>query len=206
MHLGNWATLVRASSRSAAPARAVERALSTGTSPENPDIFTSKLQQQTEQELLDLINKNPIVDAAGSQDEDEEGDESPVRGVWSRVRTRGVVLVARAEISGAWPRTARGAELRARYDRAFSLRGEEYIGCARCGRSCRARAGAGSCARQDAPSNAMPRERALPPCCCEPPHLPHFQVNKETGELGGPKGPEPTRFGDWSNSGRCVDF
>ncbi|SIT08354.1 DUF1674 domain-containing protein [Insolitispirillum peregrinum] len=25
-------------------------------------------------------------------------------------------------------------------------------------------------------------------------------------ELGGPKGPEPTRFGDWERGGRCSDF
>lgn len=25
-------------------------------------------------------------------------------------------------------------------------------------------------------------------------------------EIGGPKGPEPTRFGDWERDGRCVDF
>ena len=25
-------------------------------------------------------------------------------------------------------------------------------------------------------------------------------------ERGGPKGPEPTRFGDWENNGRCTDF
>jgi hypothetical protein len=25
-------------------------------------------------------------------------------------------------------------------------------------------------------------------------------------ELGGPKGPEPTRFGDWERNGRCIDF
>ncbi|KAL3570590.1 hypothetical protein D5086_027839 [Populus alba] len=31
-------------------------------------------------------------------------------------------------------------------------------------------------------------------------------VNKETGEIGGPKGPEPTRFGDWERNGRCSDF
>ena len=29
---------------------------------------------------------------------------------------------------------------------------------------------------------------------------------KKTGEFGGPKGPEPTRFGDWERDGRCVDF
>jgi hypothetical protein len=25
-------------------------------------------------------------------------------------------------------------------------------------------------------------------------------------ELGGPKGPEPTRYGDWERKGRCIDF
>ena len=26
------------------------------------------------------------------------------------------------------------------------------------------------------------------------------------GERGGPKGPEPTRYGDWEKGGRCFDF
>ena len=26
------------------------------------------------------------------------------------------------------------------------------------------------------------------------------------GEQNGPKGPEPTRFGDWEKDGRCFDF
>jgi hypothetical protein len=25
-------------------------------------------------------------------------------------------------------------------------------------------------------------------------------------EIGGPAGPEPTRFGDWERNGRCIDF
>ena len=25
-------------------------------------------------------------------------------------------------------------------------------------------------------------------------------------EIGGPKGPEPTRYGDWERNGRCIDF
>ena len=25
-------------------------------------------------------------------------------------------------------------------------------------------------------------------------------------EIDGPKGPEPTRYGDWEYSGRCTDF
>ena len=31
-------------------------------------------------------------------------------------------------------------------------------------------------------------------------------VHPETGEVGGPQGPEPTRFNDWSFKGRCTDF
>ncbi len=25
-------------------------------------------------------------------------------------------------------------------------------------------------------------------------------------EIGGPTGPEPTRYGDWEKKGRCIDF
>ena len=31
-------------------------------------------------------------------------------------------------------------------------------------------------------------------------------VNAETGEWNGPRGPEPTRHGDWHSKGRCSDF
>ncbi len=31
-------------------------------------------------------------------------------------------------------------------------------------------------------------------------------VNPVTGEVGGPRGPEPTRFGDWNLKGRVSDF
>ena len=31
-------------------------------------------------------------------------------------------------------------------------------------------------------------------------------VEEITQEIGGPKGPEPTRFGDWEKKGRCSDF
>lgn len=30
-------------------------------------------------------------------------------------------------------------------------------------------------------------------------------INSEN-EIGGPKGLEPTRYGDWEKSGRCIDF
>ena len=33
------------------------------------------------------------------------------------------------------------------------------------------------------------------------------QTNKKRPvEIGGPKGPEPTRYGDWEKKGRCYDF
>jgi hypothetical protein len=29
---------------------------------------------------------------------------------------------------------------------------------------------------------------------------------KRVREIGGPTGPEPTRYGDWERKGRCSDF
>lgn len=31
-------------------------------------------------------------------------------------------------------------------------------------------------------------------------------TNPKTGEIGGPRGPEPTRYGDWERKGRVTDF
>ena len=36
------------------------------------------------------------------------------------------------------------------------------------------------------------------------PHTSRAQPKKK--EIGGPKGPEPTRYGDWERNGRCTDF
>lgn len=50
-------------------------------------------------------------------------------------------------------------------------------------------------------------KRPAPPP--ELPPLPIVQevfVNPVTGEVGGPRGPEPTRYGDWGFKGRCTDF
>ncbi|CAJ0954908.1 unnamed protein product, partial [Mesorhabditis belari] len=40
------------------------------------------------------------------------------------------------------------------------------------------------------------------------PYLPRHPngINEKTGEVGGPAGPEPTRFGDWERKGRVTDF
>lgn len=32
------------------------------------------------------------------------------------------------------------------------------------------------------------------------------QPGTESGEIGGPAGLEPTRYGDWEVNGRCTDF
>ena len=41
------------------------------------------------------------------------------------------------------------------------------------------------------------------PMAAEPAELLPCEVEKE---IGGPKGLEPTRYGDWEKAGRCVDF
>ncbi|MGH7124190.1 MAG: DUF1674 domain-containing protein [Stellaceae bacterium] len=35
---------------------------------------------------------------------------------------------------------------------------------------------------------------------------PADKSNQKPKEIGGPKGPEPTRYGDWERNGRCTDF
>ncbi|MGA9573115.1 MAG: succinate dehydrogenase assembly factor 4 [Lysobacterales bacterium] len=32
------------------------------------------------------------------------------------------------------------------------------------------------------------------------------RIPQKPVEIGGPKGPDPTRFGDWEKAGRCSDF
>ena len=38
------------------------------------------------------------------------------------------------------------------------------------------------------------------------PTLDQEQAELPTEEYGGPKGHEPTRYGDWEKNGRCIDF
>lgn len=33
-----------------------------------------------------------------------------------------------------------------------------------------------------------------------------LQHSEKQKEIGGRDGPDPTRYGDWENKGRCVDF
>jgi len=39
------------------------------------------------------------------------------------------------------------------------------------------------------------------------PHPGADRVTRDTiKEIGGPSGPDPTRYGDWERRGRCIDF
>ncbi|MGH8105580.1 MAG: DUF1674 domain-containing protein [Arenimonas sp.] len=40
----------------------------------------------------------------------------------------------------------------------------------------------------------------------EPTEAPGETESKQPTEIGGRKGPEPTRYGDWEKNGRCIDF
>ncbi|HEY8521251.1 MAG TPA: succinate dehydrogenase assembly factor 4 [Gammaproteobacteria bacterium] len=40
----------------------------------------------------------------------------------------------------------------------------------------------------------------------EPAAEPVREANEKPREINGPKGPEPTRYGDWERAGRCIDF
>ena len=39
-----------------------------------------------------------------------------------------------------------------------------------------------------------------------PPAAASANSKREPREIGGPTGPEPTRYGDWERAGRCIDF
>jgi hypothetical protein len=49
----------------------------------------------------------------------------------------------------------------------------------------------------------MEKKPASPPVSDTQVKKPKAPDAKETG---GPKGPEPTRYGDWEIGGKCVDF
>lgn len=48
------------------------------------------------------------------------------------------------------------------------------------------------------------REKAKP--AEESPAAEPSEAPAKPPEIGGPKGPEPTRYGDWERAGRCIDF
>jgi hypothetical protein len=57
----------------------------------------------------------------------------------------------------------------------------------------------------NAPSDVVPVLDSVAVPVDSRPEPRHVAVPEPT-EIGGPTGPEPTRFGDWEKNGRCVDF
>ena len=56
-------------------------------------------------------------------------------------------------------------------------------------------------------SEGRPRERGGEPEVGERSAIrPQAEDARRPREVGGPKGPEPTRYGDWERNGRCSDF
>jgi hypothetical protein len=54
--------------------------------------------------------------------------------------------------------------------------------------------------------SAAERGNAEPPEPTVPKPDPAKVSPEDREEIGGPKGPEPTRYGDWEKGGRCSDF
>ncbi len=54
--------------------------------------------------------------------------------------------------------------------------------------------------------SSMTEEKPDPTKPVAEPTPPKPQPPKLPPEIGGPKGPEPTRYGDWERDGRCTDF
>lgn len=54
--------------------------------------------------------------------------------------------------------------------------------------------------------NKMPKQPE--PAAEQPaePARPTITETRKPKEIGGPSGPEPTRYGDWERNGRCTDF
>jgi len=57
-------------------------------------------------------------------------------------------------------------------------------------------AGKSGQARPPGPAVIPPEQPVAAPAATTP----------EPREIGGPKGLEPTRYGDWERAGRCIDF
>jgi hypothetical protein len=50
------------------------------------------------------------------------------------------------------------------------------------------------------------KARPAPAQSSTAPTEPKAEPQERPKEIGGPKGPEPTRYGDWERKGRCIDF
>lgn len=60
----------------------------------------------------------------------------------------------------------------------------------------------GPAAHRESAATGQPEDQAAPSSG----RLPQPDAAPKPVEIGGPKGPEPTRYGDWERNGRCSDF
>ncbi|XP_059060444.1 succinate dehydrogenase assembly factor 4, mitochondrial-like [Achroia grisella] len=62
--------------------------------------------------------------------------------------------------------------------------------------------------RETTPIDDLGEQPSMHPQTQKDDPLPPFpnNTNPTTGEVGGPRGPEPTRYGDWERKGRVSDF
>lgn len=58
---------------------------------------------------------------------------------------------------------------------------------------------------QPAPPEAAAKPANAEPAASVPPEKPQEKL-KKVEEIGGPPGPEPTRYGDWQFNGKVTDF
>ena len=61
-------------------------------------------------------------------------------------------------------------------------------------------------AKAPAGSDAAARKRAASHAAQALKEAKAAKQEKRETEIGGPEGPEPTRYGDWERKGRCYDF
>ena len=55
---------------------------------------------------------------------------------------------------------------------------------------------------EEKPRESLPEVTDNRPPATDNPSSPKLRPK----EIGGPKGLEPTRYGDWEKAGRCIDF
>ncbi|XP_053602306.1 succinate dehydrogenase assembly factor 4, mitochondrial-like isoform X2 [Plodia interpunctella] len=61
--------------------------------------------------------------------------------------------------------------------------------------------------RETTPIDDLGEQPLMHPSQKSDPYQPFPEnTNPVTGEVGGPRGPEPTRYGDWERKGRVSDF
>ncbi|HKL51370.1 MAG TPA: DUF1674 domain-containing protein [Wenzhouxiangellaceae bacterium] len=66
---------------------------------------------------------------------------------------------------------------------------------------------AGSAENQGSGQDDLRRKDPESPCGSDAKHVENSKDEAaQPREIGGRKGPDPVRYGDWEKNGRCIDF